>query len=51
MDTYSLFAGQFLPFAERYLPGGHNAAGMGRCFERGAVKRPDCLSDKLEVSK
>jgi len=25
MDTYSLFAGQFLPFTERYLPGGHNA--------------------------
>lgn len=30
MDTYSLFAGQFLPFTERYLPGGHNAcAGSG----------------------
>ena len=25
MDTYTLFAGQFLPFTERYLPGGHNA--------------------------
>ncbi len=30
MDTYTLFAGQFLPFNERYLPGGHNAcAGNG----------------------
>jgi len=30
MDTYTLFAGQFLPFNERYLPGGHNAnAGSG----------------------
>jgi len=30
MDTYTLFAGQFLPFKERYLPGGHNAcAGSG----------------------
>ena len=30
MDTYSLFAGQFLPFTERYLPGGHEAcAGNG----------------------
>lgn len=30
MDTYTLFAGQFLPFNERYLPGGHRAcAGSG----------------------
>lgn len=30
MDTYTLFAGQFLPFNESYLPAGHNAcAGNG----------------------